>query len=263
MDCQNCKIIKNIKNFTKIDYTIALVGNPNVGKSTLFNFLTGMNVKVGNWPGKTVTKIEGFFEFKVNQEKFVFKIIDLPGVYSIFSFTPEEEITRNFLFLGSYDIAIIILDATNLEKSLVLAFQVFEVTNKVILALNLVDEAKRKGIIIDVEKLQEKLKVPIIPIIAQTGYNVDNLIYKALSIIKGEIKVNPNKYTPPPELEKIIQDIQKEITEYYPEIKNHPFLRWIILRILEGDKIIIEMIKNKNLKTVEEKIKNKPILPIL
>lgn len=263
MDCQNCQIIKNIKNFTKIDYTIALVGNPNVGKSTLFNFLTGMNVKVGNWPGKTVTKMEGFFEFKVNQEKFVFKIIDLPGVYSIYSFTPEEEITRNFLFLGSYDIAIIILDATNLEKSLVLAFQVFEVTNKVILALNLVDEAKRKGIIIDVEKLQEKLKVPIIPIIAQTGYNIDNLIYKAFSIIKGEIKVNPNKYTPPPELEKIIQDIQKEITEYYPEIKNHPFLRWIILRILEGDKIIIEMIKNKNLKIIEEKIKNKPILPIL
>lgn len=251
-ECENCQIIKNIKNYIKVDYTIALVGNPNVGKSTLFNSLTGMNVKVGNWPGKTVTKIEGFFEFipdKSNKnQKFVFKVIDLPGVYSIFSFTPEEEITRNFLFLGDYNIAIIILDATNIEKSLVLAFQVFEITNKIIIALNLIDEAKRKGIIINLEKLQNKLKVPIIPIIAQTGYNIELLIYKSLDIIQNKIKVNPQKYKLPEELENIIQEITQDLIQYYPELANHPFLRWIAFRILEGDKLIIELLKKKDLK---------------
>ncbi|MCX7759161.1 MAG: 50S ribosome-binding GTPase [bacterium] len=247
-ECENCQIIKNIKNYTKIDYTIGLVGNPNVGKSTLFNYLTGMNVRVGNWPGKTVSKIEGFFEFKTPNNKYVFKIIDLPGVYSIFSFTPEEEVTRNFLFLGSYDIALIVLDATNLEKNLILVFQTFEITSKVILTLNLIDEAKRKGIIIDIEKLESKLKVPIIPIIASTGYNTDLLIYRALEIIQGKITITPAKYNQPPELEQIIEELKQEILEYYPELQNHPALKWITLRILEGDKFIIEMIRKKAIK---------------
>jgi len=246
-DCQNCKLIKNKLNYTKIDYSIALVGNPNVGKSTLFNFLTGLSVKVGNWPGKTVSKIEGFFQFKIDQKLYTFKIIDLPGVYSIFSFTPEEEVTRNFIFLGSYDIIIIVLDATSLEKNLILAFQIFEITDKVIIALNLIDEAKRKGIKIDIQKLQEKLNVPIIPIIAQTGYNTDQLIYKSIEIIQGKIKPSPIKYELPKELENIVQDIKKEIIEYYPELENYPYLRWLILRLLEGDKTILELIKNKSI----------------
>ena len=252
MNCENCKIIKNIKNYTKIDYIIALVGNPNVGKSTLFNTLTGMNVKVGNWPGKTVSKIEGYFEFVKLQtnQKYVFKIIDLPGVYSILSFTPEEEITRNFLLTSNYDICILILDSTNLHQSLVLALQVFEITNNVIAALNLIDEAKRKGIKIDISQLEQKLKLPIIPIIAQTGYNIETLIDQSLQVIQQKIKPNPIKYSLPPELQNIVEEIKIELIEYYPELENNPLLRWIILRILEGDKFIIELIKNKKLNQI-------------
>lgn len=244
-ECENCQILRNLKNYNKVDYTIALVGNPNVGKSTLFNYYTGMSVRVGNWPGKTVSKIEGFFQLKIQDKKYVFKIIDLPGVYSIFSFTPEEEVTRNFLFLGSYDLVIIILDATNLEKNMILAFQIFEITNKVIFALNLIDEAKRKGIKIDIDKFQDRFKVPTIPIIASTGYNADLLIYKSLEIIQGKIKVDPLKYKLPPELENIINEIKKEILEYYPELENYPHLKWITLRVLEGDKLVIEMLRKK------------------
>ncbi|MEN3014663.1 MAG: FeoB small GTPase domain-containing protein [bacterium] len=247
-ECENCQILRRIRKYTKIDYTMALVGNPNVGKSTLFNFLTGMNVRVGNWAGKTVSKIEGFFEFKIQDQKYTIKIIDLPGVYSILSFTPEEEVTRNFLLLGSYDIAIIILDATNLHKNLILVYQVFEITSKVILALNLIDEAKRKGINIDIPKLEQKLNVPIIPIIASTGYNVETLINQSIQIIQNKKKVEPIKYQFPDKLQQIIDELQNDILTYYPELKNYPALRWIVLRILEGDKFIIELLKKKAIK---------------
>ncbi|MFN4219689.1 MAG: FeoB small GTPase domain-containing protein [bacterium] len=245
-NCQNCQIIKKIKNYKKIDYTVVLVGNPNVGKSTLFNFLTGMNVKVGNWPGKTVTKIEGFFEFKIYDQSYVFKLIDSPGVYSLFSFTPEEEVTRNFLFLGNYDIVIMIFDATNMEKNMILAFQVFEITDKIIIALNLIDEAKRRGINIDIQKLEQKLNVPVVPIIAQTGYNIDSLLIKSLQVIKGEIIPKPIIYQVNPEIQKMLEEIQQEIAQYYPDLANNPkLLRWLSLRMLEGDKFIIELVKNK------------------
>lgn len=245
-NCQNCQILKKIKNYKKIDYTMVLVGNPNVGKSTLFNFLTGMNVKVGNWPGKTVTKTEGFFEFKINNQSYVFKVIDSPGVYSLFSFTQEEEVTRNFLFLGNYDIVIIVFDATNMEKNMILAFQVFEITDNVIIALNLMDEARRRGININLEKLEQKLNVPVVPIVAQTGYNTDSLVIKSLQVIKGEITPKPITYQVNTEIQKILEEIKQEIIQYYPELTNNPkLLRWISIRMLEGDKFIMELVKNK------------------
>ena len=125
-----------------MDFVVALAGNPNTGKSTVFNALTGLSQHTGNWPGKTVTRAEGGFEY--NEKKY--KLVDLPGTYSLLSTSQDEEVARNFILFGKPDVTVIVVDASRLERNLNLVLQILEITDKAVLCLNLMDEAKRNKI---------------------------------------------------------------------------------------------------------------------
>ncbi len=168
-------------NIKKGDITVALMGNPNVGKSTLFNYLTGMHQHTGNWPGKTVTGAVGSCTYKNTDITFV----DLPGCYSLLSHSPEEEVARDFVMSDDADITVVVCDATCLERNLILVLQTLQVTQNVIVCVNLMDEAKKKGIRINIEKLSRELGVAVIATTARNGNGTQKLL--------GEIIKSPEK----------------------------------------------------------------------
>src|SRR4030042_1793950 len=134
---------------SNFDFVVALAGNPNTGKSTVFNYLTGLRQHTGNWPGKTVTRAEGGFEYSEKK----FKLVDLPGTYSLLSTSVDEEIARDFILFGQPDVTVIVVDATRLERNLNLVLQVLEITDRAVLCLNLMDEARRYGLQVDPRRL--------------------------------------------------------------------------------------------------------------
>ena len=144
-----------IKKKSATDKIVALAGNPNVGKSTVFNSLTGMHQHTGNWPGKTVTNAQGYYETK--KESYV--LVDIPGTYSLSPNSPEEEVARNFICFSNPDAVAVVCDATSLERNLNLVLQTLEISNKVVVCVNLIDEAKRKGIHIDTKLLSKRLEL--------------------------------------------------------------------------------------------------------
>jgi len=160
-------------------FGVALAGNPNVGKSTIFNALTGLHQHTGNWPGKTVDNAQGSFQFQ--QKSFL--LVDLPGTYSLLAHTVEEQIARDFLCFASPDVTVVVLDATCLERNLNLALQVFEITPKVIICLNLMDEARKKNIMIDVPSLERELGVPVVAAAARQGKGLPELQEKILQVV--------------------------------------------------------------------------------
>src|SRR5210317_579579 len=167
-NCENCPV-HHVDNLTRlgiamdrVDYVIALAGNPNTGKSTIFNNLTGLKQHTGNWPGKTVTRAEGGFEF--NNSKY--KLVDLPGTYSLLSTSTDEEVARDFILFGQPDVTVIVVDATRLERNLNLVLQILEITDRAIVCLNLMDEAERHNIKIDERMLSKDLGIPVIPAVA-------------------------------------------------------------------------------------------------
>ena len=168
---------------------IGLAGNPNTGKSTLFNHLTGLKQHTGNWPGKTVANAKGYFSYNEND----YMLVDLPGTYSLFINSQEEEIARDFICFGNPKITLVLVDGTSLERNLNLVLQIMEATDNVIMCINLMDEVEKKGISIDIDKLEDFLNIPVIPIIAREGIGINVLLQTIDKIVNNELKINPNK----------------------------------------------------------------------
>lgn len=220
-------------NLDKWDYMVALAGNPNTGKSTVFNAMTGLRQHTGNWPGKTVTRAEGGFQYQESR----YKVVDLPGTYSLLSTSTDEEIARDFILFGQPDCMVIVVDATCLERNLNLVLQILEISGKVVIALNLMDEAKRKGIDIDAKSLSFDLGVPVIPTIAKTGAGLPELLESINGISKGKIKTKPHRIQNNGALQSAVSELVPLIEEHYPGLPN---ARWIAIRLLDGDPRIRE-----------------------
>jgi Fe2+ transport system protein B len=228
----------NTENF---DFVVALAGNPNTGKSTVFNALTGLRQHTGNWPGKTVTRAEGGFQY--NEQKY--KLVDLPGTYSLLSTSTDEEVARDFLLFGRPDVTVIVADANRLERNLNLVLQVLEITDKAVLCLNLMDEAKRNNIVIDQRTLARDLGIPVVATSARYKEGIPELIQTISEVANGTIVCKPHRIkNVPPNIEKAVKKLSEEIEKEFPGIANS---RWIAFRLLEGDSQIIEALKTGEL----------------
>ncbi|SEK55208.1 Ferrous iron transport protein B [Maribacter orientalis] len=224
-------------NTTEVDFVVALAGNPNTGKSTVFNALTGLRQHTGNWPGKTVTRAEGAFEY--NKEKY--KLVDLPGTYSLLSTSEDEEVARNFILFGKPDVTVIVVDASRLERNLNLVLQILEITDRAVLCLNLMDEAERNHIEIDTRTLARYLGIPVVPTSARYDKGIPELIQTISEVANGKIICKPHRIKNiPKNIENAVQKLSLEIKKEYPEIANS---RWIAFRLLEGDEHIIELLR--------------------
>jgi len=210
------------------DRVIALAGNPNTGKSTLFNALTGLKQHTGNWPGKTVTRAEGGFEFN----RMRYKLVDLPGTYSLLSASQDEEVARDFILFGQPNCTIVVTDATALERNLNLVMQVMEITENVVVAVNLMDEARRKGLEVDTRSLSRDLGVPAIPITARTGEGIHTLLGVVAEVIEGKVEIKPLRVNGTPEFQKAVNELVPMIEQVAPGIPN---ARWLAIRLLDGD----------------------------
>ena len=224
--------LRNIKNTN--GYTIALAGNPNVGKSTIFNNLTGMHQHTGNWPGKTVSNATGNCNYKGTD----FLFVDIPGTYSIMSNSEEEEIARDYICFGNPDATVVVVDATCLERNLNLVFQIMEITNNVILCVNLLDEAKKKKIKIDLNRLSDLLGIPVVGTTARNPNTLNTLIDTVYQVCINQIVPAPKNVVYSSFIEDEIKTLQENI--------NSQFARWISLKLLDGEEKILNSIE-KNL----------------
>lgn len=241
------------------DYVIALAGNPNVGKSTIFNNLTGMHQHTGNWPGKTVSNATGNCMYQDNN----FLFVDIPGTYSIMSNSEEEEIARDYICFGNPDCTVIVVDGTCLERNLNLVFQTMEITNNIIVCVNLLDEAKKKKIHIDLAKLSEELGVPVVGTTARKKQTLDNLMHTIKQVCHNKIKPNPKKITYNTGIENGLIKLQTALQSEFS--LSSDLCRWIALKIIDGEEKIlqsieenlcIDLLNNETLQNVKDDIRN-------
>jgi len=221
-------------DMTDFDYVVALSGNPNTGKSTVFNAITGLHQHTGNWPGKTVTRAEGGFEYGDNR----YKLVDLPGTYSLLATSLDEEVARDFILFGQPDVTLVVVDATRLERNLNLVLQVLEITNRAIVCLNLMDEARRHKLQVDERRLARDLGIPVVPMSARQGEGIPELLQTISEVASGKVVGKPYhvKYQSPV-LKSAVSQLSEQIQETFPDLPN---ARWVALRLLDGDKRIAE-----------------------
>jgi len=251
--CETCPVNVNSKlvrlglNNEGYDYVVALAGNPNTGKSTVFNSLTGLKQHTGNWPGKTVTRAEGAFSYADKK----FKIVDLPGTYSLLSTSTDEEIARDFILFGQPDVTVIVADATRLERNLNLVLQVLEITDRAVLCLNLIDEAARHKIKIDERQLSRMLGIPVVPAASRQGKGIPDLLKYINEVASGKYICKPHRISSGSnELKNAVKILTGQIKEQFPNLPN---ARWVALRLLEGDQKIIDAVKSGDLGSLERK----------
>ena len=197
------------------DIIVALMGNPNVGKSTIFNALTGLNQHTGNWTGKTVAKAIGKFNY--NDEDFI--LVDLPGTYSLSSDSKEEEIARDFICYSKPMVTVVVVDATSLERNLNLVLQITELTNNVVLCVNLIDEAEKKNICIDIEALEKELNIPVIKTSARSNNGLDKLV-KCIYKYSIYNTILPNRIKYNDEIENSISVIKSYLDKIFEKLYN-------------------------------------------
>lgn len=242
--------------------TIALAGNPNVGKSTVFNALTGMRQHTGNWAGKTVANASGTFTHK----NIDFTLVDIPGTYSLMASSPDEEAAREFICFGQPDCIIVVLDATCLERNLNLALQILEVTKKAVICVNLLDEATKKGIQIDLDELSLYLGVPVVGTAARSGEGLDELKDAVFDVATGERKVFGTKIKYDSNLEKAIIKLENIIEDsklFDDKTFSYLSKRFLALRLIDCDKKLDDSIKEYfNFSLIENQTINKAFTEI-
>ena len=219
------------------NFVIALAGNPNVGTSTVFNRLTGLKQHTGNWPGKTVIKAEGTFSHRNRH----YTLVDLPGTYSLHASSSDEEVARDFICFSRPDITLVVCDATCLERNLNLVLQILEITDRVLVCVNLLDEAERKGIHVDIAMLARQLGIPAVGTAARSGRGLESLKNVLDDMLAGKIAIRPRQLVYDPELERSINKIEKRLAPYLPACINS---RWVALRVLERDFSILKHISH-------------------
>ncbi len=240
--CAGCQhhvgnLVKLGVDMDKFDYVVALAGNPNTGKSTVFNSITGLRQHTGNWPGKTVARAEGGFALDGRR----YKLVDLPGTYSLLSTTVDEEIARNFILFARPDVTVIVVDASHLERNLNMVLQVLAITERAVVCLNLIDEAERHGRTIDHRRLARDLSVPVVPTVARSRKGIDELLSTVAQVAAGEIVCKPRRIERrSKQAERVVSELTESIESALPGLSN---ARWVAFRLLDGDVRIEEALR--------------------
>ncbi len=223
------------------DHVVALAGNPNTGKSTVFNALTGLRQHTGNWPGKTVTRAEGGFEYDGRR----YKLVDLPGTYSLLSTSVDEQVARDFLLFGQPDVTVIVADATRLERNLNLVLQILEITAHAVVCVNLLDEARRHGLEVDGRQLARDLGVPVVLAAARRGEGLAELLAAIADVATGRVVCRPHRLSAdPPALQPALRELAARVEAAFPGLPN---ARWVALRLLAGDDSIVQAVRRGEL----------------
>ena len=252
-NCADCPVHDKLSlqklgvNAGNSDFVVALAGNPNTGKSTIFNALTGLRQHTGNWTGKTVARSEGSYVFHDKK----YKVVDLPGTYSLISSSLEEDIARDFILFGKPDVTIIVVDATRLERNLNLVLQTLEISSRAIVCINLIDEAEKKGILIDIKSLSKDLGVPVVPTVARDEKGIYDLLSKTEDICFSDEPIKSRTIFKLPEtVEKEVEKLSALISNFFPDIPN---AKWLATRVLDDDEKIISALTDGSIGYADDK----------